>query len=175
MTLLLLRACDIAEKWTREVAVNDLSNMIPFLLVIGGDLVQKALAQLSGGIIAPVPFSIGWVPYIFSAMVSIFSGEGAWLTSRLMRDLEKMALDVPADYGLRVTIYRTAGSPGKPEKDWVWHSGLLTILVQLVVASIPLALHGNCIPIIMKLYFCGRFSYLIEVLQTVVYPGQKRR
>jgi hypothetical protein len=41
------------------------------LLIIGGNVIQRALAQLSGGYITPVPFSFGWVAYSFNFMFAI--------------------------------------------------------------------------------------------------------
>jgi hypothetical protein len=43
------------------------------LLILGVDVVQKALAQLSGGYVVPVPLSFGCVAYSFNALISIFS------------------------------------------------------------------------------------------------------
>ncbi|KAL8854118.1 MAG: hypothetical protein Q9221_001040 [Calogaya cf. arnoldii] len=37
------------------------ANVIPILLTLGGNIVHKALAQLSGGPLTPVPFSFGWL------------------------------------------------------------------------------------------------------------------
>ena len=41
--------------------------VIAVLLIIGGEIIQKALAQLTGGLIVPVAFSFGWVAYTFSS------------------------------------------------------------------------------------------------------------
>ncbi|XP_044724251.1 uncharacterized protein HRG_02147 [Hirsutella rhossiliensis] len=40
------------------------------LLLLGGDVVGRALAQLTGSGLAPVAFSFGWVAYSISALVS---------------------------------------------------------------------------------------------------------
>lgn len=40
------------------------------LLLVGGDVIQRALAQLSGGPITPVAFSFGWVTYAVSALLA---------------------------------------------------------------------------------------------------------
>jgi len=45
------------------------------LLIIGGDVIQKAIAQLSGDYLVPVAFSFGWVVYSFSMLMSIV-GDG---------------------------------------------------------------------------------------------------
>lgn len=88
------------------------SEVLSVLLIIGGDIVQKAIAQMCGGIITPVAFSFGWVSYAFNSLMSAF-GDGvlmpspdfpayiitvssggkkaneSWVLSRLIRDLEK--------------------------------------------------------------------------------------
>lgn len=46
-------------------------NVLSVLLIIGGDVIQRALAQLSGGYITPVPFSFGWVAYSFNFLFAI--------------------------------------------------------------------------------------------------------
>ncbi|KAL6716603.1 hypothetical protein ACLMJK_006170 [Lecanora helva] len=90
------------------------SEIFSVLLIIGGDIVQKACAQLSGGPkglpITPVAFSFGWVAFAFGALMSAF-GDGSlmpvtditstvavvggqrktnesWVLGRLIRDLE---------------------------------------------------------------------------------------
>lgn len=91
------------------------AEVLTVLLLIGGDIVQKACAQLSCGdrgtfIPTPVAFSFGWVAYAFGALMSAF-GDGSlmpapdltsfvvtvngqfktnesWVLSRLIRDLE---------------------------------------------------------------------------------------
>jgi hypothetical protein len=87
------------------------SETFSLLLIIGGEVVQKAIAQGAGLRINCVCFSFGWVAYAFSAMLSAF-GDGrmmpdpdypatvinpksytrkfnsSWVISRLIRDLE---------------------------------------------------------------------------------------
>ncbi|KAL4925528.1 uncharacterized protein BDV17DRAFT_294422 [Aspergillus undulatus] len=81
------------------------------LLLIGGDLVNRALAQLAGGYLAPVAFSFGWVSYATSAVCSALGeyrlmpnadtgcalingkngyvrGNNSWILGRMMRDYE---------------------------------------------------------------------------------------
>ncbi|KAF2197072.1 hypothetical protein GQ43DRAFT_444555 [Delitschia confertaspora ATCC 74209] len=81
------------------------------LLLLGGDVVARALAQLAGGHITPVAFSFGWVSYATSAINSAIGefklmpaadtpctiintsngqsrSNGAWVLGRLMRDFE---------------------------------------------------------------------------------------
>lgn len=87
------------------------AEILAVLLIIGGDIVQKAIAQLSGGWITPISFSFGWVSYSFSSLLSAFGdgvflpqpdlsakiitvGSGgakineSWIIARLIRDLE---------------------------------------------------------------------------------------
>ncbi|KAJ4300843.1 hypothetical protein N0V90_002931 [Kalmusia sp. IMI 367209] len=81
------------------------------LLLLGGDVVARALAQLAGGRITPVAFSFGWVSYATSAINSAVGafklmppadtsctvinasngmsrGNGSWVIGRAMRDFE---------------------------------------------------------------------------------------
>ncbi|KAL8880024.1 MAG: hypothetical protein Q9198_002486 [Flavoplaca austrocitrina] len=46
------------------------TDILSVLMIIGGDVVQRALAQLSGGYFTPVAFSFGWVGYSVSALLS---------------------------------------------------------------------------------------------------------
>ncbi|KAI0597006.1 hypothetical protein F4775DRAFT_271755 [Biscogniauxia sp. FL1348] len=87
------------------------SEVFSVLLIIGGDIVQKAVAQLSGRRVTFVVFSFGWVSYAFNSLMSAF-GDGSlmpdpdvacevitvssgikkssnsWTLGRLLRDLE---------------------------------------------------------------------------------------
>lgn len=143
------------------------------LLIIGGDIVQKALAQLSGpqwG--APVAFSFGWVAYSFSALASVVgdgrlmpepefqsfvtncsSGyvrhNGSWVLARLLRDLER---DAPRGKGgLCVTFLDALGRGGVAQRDWVWYIGLIVMPAQFAVALIPWILFGNWIIFLLTL------------------------
>ncbi|KAI2742526.1 hypothetical protein DTO013E5_3546 [Penicillium roqueforti] len=46
------------------------SDVFSVLLILGGDIVARALAQLAGSGLTPVTFSFGWVAYSVSALVS---------------------------------------------------------------------------------------------------------
>ncbi|EDU42064.1 hypothetical protein PtrSN002B_003841 [Pyrenophora tritici-repentis] len=46
------------------------SDVFSVLLILGGDVVARALAQLAGSGITPVAFSFGWVAYAVTAVVS---------------------------------------------------------------------------------------------------------
>jgi hypothetical protein len=147
---------------------NYLQNPTDFsavLLIIGGDIIQKALAQLSGPALgAPIAFSFGWVAYSFSALASVVgdgrlmpepefqsfvtncsSGyvrlNGSWTLARLLRDLER---DAPKGKGgLCVTVLDALGRGGVPQRDWVWYIGLAIMPAQFAVALIPWILFGN--------------------------------
>ncbi|KAI0095770.1 hypothetical protein GGR51DRAFT_544644 [Nemania sp. FL0031] len=81
------------------------------LLLVGGDVVSMALAQLAGGRLTPVAFSFGWVSYATNAINSAVGenklmrpadtpctvinvdnkqsrGNGSWVLGRVMRDFE---------------------------------------------------------------------------------------
>ena len=46
------------------------SDVFSVLLILGGDIIRQALAQLAGSNITPVAFSFGWVAYAVSAISS---------------------------------------------------------------------------------------------------------
>ncbi|KAN0069078.1 hypothetical protein V8E54_012707 [Elaphomyces granulatus] len=61
----------------RDSASNEFSDqwihpgdVFSVLLILGGDVISRALAQLTGGFLTPVAFSFGWVAYSVSALVS---------------------------------------------------------------------------------------------------------
>ncbi|KAI0877248.1 hypothetical protein GGS24DRAFT_488083 [Hypoxylon argillaceum] len=81
------------------------------LLLVGGNVVSMALAQLAGGRLTPVAFSFGWVAYATNAINSAVGenklmppadtpcmiinvdnqqsrGNGSWILGRIMRDFE---------------------------------------------------------------------------------------
>lgn len=137
------------------------SDILSVLLIIGGNIIHKALAQLSGGYIVPVAFSFGWVAYSFEALLAaigdnrlmpapdcpsivVHSKNGfvrsnqSWILGRILRDYES-----PIESGLRVSIFYAKEGSGYPAIDWVWLSGIAAIVVQLVIAAIPCILHRN--------------------------------
>ena len=91
------------------------NDILSILTIIGGDIVQRAVAQLSGSpyYITPVAFSFGWVGYALNMVLGIM-GEGrlmpdpdcecvlvnaksqymktnrSWILGRLVRDHDKM-------------------------------------------------------------------------------------
>jgi hypothetical protein len=135
------------------------SDTMSILLIIGGDTVCQALAQLSGSYMVPVAFSFGWIGYSFNTLMSVV-GNGrlmpppdydaklinstnsfvrdnrSWVLGRLLRDFER---PMENDDALRVTVFEASASSeaGEPVNDWYWKSGIFVIFVQLVVAAIP--------------------------------------
>jgi hypothetical protein len=87
------------------------AEVLSVLLIIGGEIIQKAIAQLVGEAVTPAVLSFGWVSYTFNALMSAF-GDGtflprpdypgivvtlssrekkknlSWVIGRLIRDLE---------------------------------------------------------------------------------------
>lgn len=49
-------------------------DILSILLLLGPDVVQRAIAQLTGRAITPVAFSFGWVAYGVGALLSSFGG-----------------------------------------------------------------------------------------------------
>ncbi|KAK7688513.1 hypothetical protein QCA50_008051 [Cerrena zonata] len=142
------------------------NDVLSILMIIGGDIVQRAVAQLAGhpSHFVPVAFSFGWVGYALNAVLSAI-GEGrlmppsdcdcillnaksgyikenrSWVLSRLVRDHH-----VPtAEAGLTISVYKTdpERAAGIPAFDWVFYSGIATIILQLGVAVIPGAVNHD--------------------------------
>ena len=113
------------------------------LMIVRGDVIQKAVAQLVGGpfCITPVAFSFGWVSYTVTALFSAI-GDGrlmpdvefssivinastgdermnkSWVLSRLLRDWEKRAsYKYSAEPALVVTVFKLLGETGKPGRN----------------------------------------------------------
>lgn len=131
---------------------------LTILLIIGGDIVQKAIAQLCGEVFVPVAFSFGWVSYSFNALLSVY-GDGtlmpvvtnpsiifnsrsgharqnySWMLNRLLRGVE-CSLE-PLDAALCVSVFRAKEHRCRGSRDWVWWSGLLTIVLQICIATVP--------------------------------------
>lgn len=59
----------------------------------------------------------------------------------------KPATNRPSWEGLRITVYEVVEKPpvahGVPKLDWVWYLGFATILIQLIISSLPWILHRN--------------------------------
>jgi hypothetical protein len=156
---------ELASQWSNPSDVSTL------LMIIGGDVVQSALAQSTGKWYTPVCFSFGWVSYAFIALLHVI-GDGRllpppdypvtvinlksgyardnknWVIGRLLRDgqafIERRApMD---DYGIRISVFeaqkrRTATNPTRFNFDRSHIFGLGVMLVQLAIASIPVILN----------------------------------
>ena len=53
---------------------NNPSDILSLLLLLGPDVIQRALAQLVGRRVTPVAFSFGWAAYSISALFSAIGG-----------------------------------------------------------------------------------------------------
>jgi hypothetical protein len=51
------------------------NDILSILLLLGPDVIQRAIAQLVGRKITPVAFSFGWVAYAVGALLSAVGGE----------------------------------------------------------------------------------------------------
>ncbi|EWZ48974.1 hypothetical protein FOCG_07389 [Fusarium oxysporum f. sp. radicis-lycopersici 26381] len=99
------------------------SDVFSVLLILGGDVVARALAQLVGSRFTPVAFSFGWVAYAITAVVSaigenklmppadfscmVINGETgytrdnhSWIIGRMVRDFETWMDQQPLAGGL---------------------------------------------------------------------------
>lgn len=144
--------------------------MLSVLLIIGGDIVQQALAQTTGFYYAPVCFSFGWVAYSFSALVGVI-GDGRllpppdyqvkvfnlkngymregknWLVGRLLRDNEMfISKSNPLGNGaIRISVYealpRKSGLAGPFIRMRIFAG--LVMLLQLGTSAIPVVRNGD--------------------------------
>ncbi|KAL3417494.1 hypothetical protein PVAG01_10504 [Phlyctema vagabunda] len=165
-----LGSATIQELRSQWVNPND---VLSVLLIIGGDLVQKALAQSSGGTWTPVCFSFGWVAYSLTAFVGVL-GDGRllpppdypakvynlksgyarenqnWVIGRILRDNEIVQ---SRDHPLRGRAIRISIYEAQSRKDSrlvarfaisrVKLLAMATIMVQMMVAALPFAWYGE--------------------------------
>ena len=145
------------------------SDISTILIVIGGDVVQKALAQGTGKqYYTPVCFSFGQVSYAFTALIDVI-GDGRLLpppdypvrvfnlesgyvrdnknqvVGRLLRDLESFhEKEEPlGDYTLRILVYDilpNSNGPAEISLSGMHIVGLCSILLQFALAAILVAL-----------------------------------
>ncbi|KAJ5887711.1 hypothetical protein N7495_007752 [Penicillium taxi] len=166
------------------------ADVFSVLLILGGDVVARALAQLAGQGLAPVIFSFGWVAFSVSTLVSAI-GENklmpsdpdckckvinckngyirensSWILGRIMRDFDKWSdpatkekietllddkkiedklAERPTRAGLVVTVYKPSekGDVRVAKRDFIYWSGIFTLIVQLGVAAVPCGLFGD--------------------------------
>jgi len=155
----------LSSQWTNP---ND---VLSVLLIVGGDIVQKALAQASGGYFTPVCFSFGWVAYSLSAIISIV-GDGRllpdpdhpvkvynlkngyvrenknWIIGRILRDniMRLNKTDPLGGNAIRISVYdaqRSSTSPSIAGKGHVRSFGVVVMVLQLGIAAIPFAVYGE--------------------------------
>lgn len=143
------------------------NDILSILTIVGGDIVQRAVAQLAGhpSGFTPVAFSFGWVGYSLNAVLSAI-GEGrlmpdpdcdcilmnaksgyvkenrSWILGRLVRD---HSVPSTPDNGLTISFYDIdmTKPPGVPSRDWVYYTGIATIIIQLGIAVIPGAVNHD--------------------------------
>jgi len=143
------------------------SDVGSILLIIGGDVVQKALAQGTGKLYTPVCFSFGCVAYTFTALVSIM-GDGKllpppdypvkvfnlksgyskenrnWVLGRILRDLEtqiaKTASPHDGTYGIQISVWEALDNTNRPTQfSWgrIHWVSLLMTTLQFAIATVP--------------------------------------
>ncbi|KAF2246865.1 hypothetical protein BU26DRAFT_430929 [Trematosphaeria pertusa] len=156
-------AAQLRSQWSNP------GDVLSLLLIIGGDIVQKALAQTTAGRIPPVCFSFGWVAYSFSTLVGVI-GDGRllpppdypvkvfnlessyvrenknWVIGRILRDNEVFMNKRGSLNGasIRISIY-TAEAPWKKRSfsfvtERIW---LFVTAAQIAVAVVPFAKDGE--------------------------------
>ncbi|KAG1719176.1 hypothetical protein EDB19DRAFT_1787138 [Suillus lakei] len=180
----------LAKLWPRQSQSFDTlkpqwenpTGALAILTIIGGDVVQHAIAQLAGSgpfHFTPVAFSFGWVAYSFSVLLSAV-GEGrlmpladcasivvnaksgynrtnnSWPLGRLLRDHPS-----PNARGLTISIYSVSKSKpaGVPDKDWVYYSGVGIIIAQIIISVLPAVLNQNWL--VFLITTCGIFLALV--------------
>ncbi|KAJ7124464.1 hypothetical protein C8R44DRAFT_783541 [Mycena epipterygia] len=178
---------ELRAQWT------DPKDILAILTVIGGDIVHGALVQLCSSNprhFTPVALSFGWVAYAFSAILLAIGSRRltpepeisctlidvsskysrdirSWVLSRLVRDYEFPG-DTPR--GLTVTFYHTQADKtmGVQDHDWVYWTGVAVIILQLAIASIPGALDGDWLILILT------FGGLVLVQLQAALPQWKK-
>jgi hypothetical protein len=147
------------------------SDVLSILLIIGADIVQKALAATSGGPFTPVCFSFGWVAYAFTTLISII-GDGrllpppdypakvfnlkngyvrenrSWVIGRLLRDNEtRLGKKHPlGGDSLRISVFEAlecGTGPGVAGSGRVKFWGIVVMVLQLGIAAIPAGLYSD--------------------------------
>ena len=106
------------------------SDILSLLLLIGGDVIQRAIAQLAGdhGLPTPVVFSFGWVAYSFTSLLSAVGDKRlmpaapdlqsvvidtsyghartnqSWILGRVLRDYENYWMPSPVRQALDAVL-----------------------------------------------------------------------
>ncbi|KAJ0120722.1 hypothetical protein J7T55_015454 [Diaporthe amygdali] len=163
------------------------SDVTSILMIIGGDVVQKALAQGTGKVYTPVCFSFGCVAYAFVSLVSII-GDGRllpppdypakvfnldsgyqrenknWVVGRILRDLESYLsrTDPIGDHGMRISVFEaTLNMNGPASFSWgrIHAAGALITVLQLALAVVPIVLDREWT--VMMIVVAGTFMVQI--------------
>jgi len=127
---------ELAREWANPSVV-----VATVLMFVGGDVVQEALAQTTGRLLAPVCFSFGWVSYALAVLKDVF-GEGRllprpdypvkvfnvasgyyrannnWVIGRMVRDHESWIsrFEPLGNSGIRIAIFEAVSLlPGNDE------------------------------------------------------------
>ncbi|KAJ5991370.1 hypothetical protein N7499_012027 [Penicillium canescens] len=123
-----------SDQWTNPIDVFSV------LLILGGDVVGRALAQLAGSSVTPVAFSFGWVAYAVTAVVStigenklmplpdcackIINGRtgyvrdnSSWVIGRIMRDYESWMDDRNKDGPIHRRLKRMIDERWKSDQE----------------------------------------------------------
>jgi hypothetical protein len=147
-------------------------------MIIGGDVVQKALAQTTGGWLTPTCFSFGWVACSFSMLVSVL-GDGRllplpdcdvkvinlqsryrrenrnWVIGRLLRDhqIRMESSHTFEDAALRIAVFDAQAPP--PKRHIFWPRDTIEIvwfivaLLQFIIAVTPIGIHRQWLPLLI--------------------------
>ena len=103
---------EFAAQWSNPV------NVLAVLQIIGGNIIQKALAQLSGSsssYFVPVAFSFGSVSYSFEALMAVF-GDGHILHNPT---IHPFSLTQRRAIHVRITHGFSAASSATSKKDFM--------------------------------------------------------
>ncbi|KAI1204976.1 uncharacterized protein F4807DRAFT_465082 [Annulohypoxylon truncatum] len=116
-----ITSSELSQQWSNP------SDVFSVLLILGGDVVARALAQLAGSRVTPVAFSFGWVAYAVAAVVNIFGenrlmpiadcackvingyngyarDNSSWVIGRIVRDFESWMDDGQLDGPIRKKV-----------------------------------------------------------------------
>ncbi|KAK0507698.1 hypothetical protein JMJ35_009587 [Cladonia borealis] len=132
------------------------------LLILRGDVIQTAVAQLSGGPFhfTPVPFSFGWVSYSFSALLSAI-GDGRFCEEKY-KSVRKDGKPRPAPTDLKRNKDKLDGeirfTPPCPKMDLMWYTGIFVMVVQWAVAAVAGIIEKDWL--IMTITISGTFLSL---------------
>ncbi|UNI18549.1 hypothetical protein JDV02_004812 [Purpureocillium takamizusanense] len=179
---------EFAAQWSNP------GDVFSILLLLGGDVINQALAQLAGSGLAPVTFSFGWVAYAVSSLTTavghnklmprepdygckvINASNGyvrensSWVIGRIARDFDHWrdktvtqrtaelvsdkwidlkrydpTANCPRQAGLVISIYEPSKLvvAGTVRLNSIYWTGMAVMLLQLVVAAIPIGMYGD--------------------------------